>query len=198
MMIDTIKYQLGIPESMRNEAAQLYDQAFGAKFSIAVRNKDKRLRLLTDALLLPFAVAAIANGKLAGLAGFHARQGALTEGMTLRKLIHHSGIPGGLWAAMVFSLYERQAQESELLMDGIAVKHHLRGLGIGTKLLDELRQYARENEYSRIRLDVIDTNPAAKRLYERHGFIPTSTQHFGYLRKFLGFGASTTMILQVE
>jgi len=99
---------------------------------------------------------------------------------------------------MVFSSYERQPQESELLMDGIAVEQDMRGKGIGTKLLDELKQYARENGYSRIRLDVIDTNPAARHLYERQGFIPTRTEQFGYLRRLLGFGASTTMVFQVE
>ena len=198
MIIDGIKFQFGMPESLRNKAAQLYDTAFGAKFSLAVRNRDKRLLLLSDALLLPFSVAAIAQGKLVGMAGFQTPRGALTKGMTLRKLFQHLGIPRGLWAAMVFSLYERQPQESELLMDGIAVKRHMRGKGIGTKLLDELKQYASENGYSRIRLDVIDTNPAARRLYERQGFIPARTEEFGYLRRFLGFGASTAMVFRVE
>ncbi len=197
-MIDEIKYQFGIPESLRNDAAQLYDIAFGAKFSVAVRNQEKRLLLLADSLLLPFSGAAIANGNLAGLAGFQTPQGAFTKGMTSRKLFQHLGLLSGSWAAMVFSLYERQPQESELLMDGIAVKQDMRGKGIGTKLLDELKRYARENGYSHIRLDVIDTNPAARRLYERQGFIPTRTEQFGYLRRLLGFGASTTMVFQVK
>lgn len=68
-------------------------------------------------------------------------------------------------------------------MDGIAVKQDMRGKGIGTKLLDELKQYARDNGFSSIRLDVIDTNPAARRLYERQGFVLTRTGYFGYLRK---------------
>ncbi|MHC4457099.1 MAG: hypothetical protein ACYS0I_08400 [Planctomycetota bacterium] len=84
-MTDEIQYQFGIPESLRNDAAQLYDEAFGAKFSVAVRNQRKRLLLLADSLLLPFSVAAIANGKLVGLAGFQTPQGALTKGITIRS-----------------------------------------------------------------------------------------------------------------
>ena len=197
-MSNEIHYQTGIPESLRDEAAKLYDEAFGAKFAVAVRNDEKRMLLLADSLILHFAVAAIENGILVGLAGFHTGEGSLTNGITMRRLVRHLGLLGGTRAALVFSLYDRKPQESELLMDGIAVKKDKRGMGIGTKLLDELKQYALENSYASIRLDVIDTNPAAKRFYKRHGFIPTHTEQFGYLRKFLGFGASTTMVLQVR
>ena len=197
-MTDEIQYQLGIPDSLRKDAAQLYDEAFGEKFSVAVRNREKRLRLLADSLLLPFAVAAIANGRLVGLAGFQTPQGALTKGITSKKLFRQLGLLRGAWAAIIFSLYDRKPKQSELLMDGIAVKQEARGKGIGTGLLNELKQYARDNGYSQIRLDVIDTNPAARRLYDRQGFIATRTEHFGFLRKLLGFGASTTMVFQVK
>ena len=122
----------------------------------------------------------------------------MTGGITVRKLIQHLGPAAGLWAAMVFSLYDRKAQESELLMDGIVVDQEMRGKGIGTKLLEKLKHYARENGFSSIRLDVIDTNPAARRLYERQGFVTKRTERFGYLRWLLGFGAATTMAYRVE
>ena len=91
-------------------------------------------------------------------------------------------------------LYERKPKEGQLLMDGIAVRQDARGRGIGTRLLDEFKAYGREHGYANIRLDVIDTNPGARRLYERLGFVATKTEHFEYLRWFLGFGASTTML----
>ena len=175
-MTAEVRYRLGIPEPLRNDAASLYDEAFEAKFSIAVPNKEQRLPLLAESRVLPFSVAAIANGTLVGLAGFHTREGSFTDGMTTRKLFQQLGLWGGLKAAMVFSLYQRQQHESELLMDGIAVSQAMRGKGIGTELLEKLKQYARENGYSRIRLDVIDTNPAARRLYERQGFVTTRIQ----------------------
>ena len=192
-----IQYQFGIPESLRNDAVQLYDEAFGAKFSVAIRDRKVRLQILKDALLLPYAVAAIADGKLVGLAGYNTLHGALTNGMSAGLLVQHLGLLSGFWAAMVFSLYERQPQESELVMDGIAVKSEMRGMGIGSKLLNELKLFASHNGYSRIRLDVIDTNPAARRLYERQGFLPTRTERFEFLRWLLGFGASTTMVFEV-
>ena len=73
----------------------------------------------------------------------------------------------------------------------------MRGRGIGTQLFERLRAYASEHGYASIRLDVIDTNPGARRLYERLGFEATKTERFGYLRWLLGFGAATTMVLHL-
>lgn len=197
-MTGSIRYQLGVPESLRVEAARLYDEAFSRKFSVAIGNQQKRRVVLADSLLLEFAVAAISEGRLVGLAGFHTQRGALTGGMSAELLLERLGTLGGVWAAIIFSIYARQPQPSELLMDGIAVRRDMRGKGIGTHLLNDLKHYAREHGFRTIRLDVIDTNPAARRLYERQGFVPTSTERFGCLRWLLGFGASTTMIFTVE
>lgn len=196
-MTGLIRYQLGVPESLRREAARLYDEAFGRKFAVAIRNPQKRRAVLAESFLLAYAVAAISNGRLVGLAGFHTMRGALTSGMSADLLLERLGTLGGLWAAIIFSIYARQPQASELLMDGIAVRHDMRGKGIGTHLLNDLKHYARENGFCTIRLDVIDTNPAARRLYEQQGFVPIRTERFGCLRWLLGFGASTTMIVNV-
>lgn len=197
-MTGSIRYQVGVPESLRVKAALLYDEAFGRKFSVAIDNPQNRHAVLAESFLLEYAVAAISKGRLVGLAGFHTKRGALTSGMSAELLLKRLGTLGGLWAAIIFSIYARQPKASELLMDGIAVRRDMRGKGIGTHLLNDLKDYARENGFRTIRLDVIDTNPAARRLYEQQGFVPTRTKRFGYLRWLLGFGASTTMIFNSE
>jgi ribosomal protein S18 acetylase RimI-like enzyme len=193
-----VVYQVGIPETMRDEAMALYDAAFGAKFAVAIRNPLQRRAIVAESLDLKFGIAAISDGELVGLAGFHTADGSLTGGMTARRLFSRLGVLRGLWAAMIFSLYERSGKSAELLMDGIAVKAGMRGRRIGTTLLDYVKRYAREYGYRGVRLDVIDTNPAARRLYERQGFVATETEHFGYLRWLLGFGASTTMVYVLQ
>ncbi len=189
-----IEYVRGLPESLRQEAAQLYDAAFGAKIAVAVRRPAARIDLISKSLLPPFAIAAISNNRLVGIAGFHTSAGSLTGGMNYKQLISNLGLFQGNWAALVFSLYERKPSPNELLMDGIAVIPQMRGQGIGARLLSELNTFARQQGYNKIRLDVIDTNPAAKRLYENNGFVAINTERFGYLRWLLGFGASTTMV----
>ncbi len=192
--IENIELVHGIPEEMRRTAVSLYDDAFGAKFAVAVSSPERRIALLENSLNLRFAFGAIANGELVGLAGYKTNLGSFTDGMTYRILIQCLGLIRGNWAALIFSLYERSLKPQELLMDGIVVDAKVRRRGIGTLLLDKLTAFAGSDGYNSVRLDVIDTNPSARRMYERNGFVPTHTEKFGYLRWLLGFGASTTMI----
>jgi len=188
-----IKYVHGLTDEYREPAAHLYDAAFGAKFSAAVPSRESRIELLAKSFRLEFAFGAIAADRLIGLAGYKSLKGSFTGGMDYKTLISHLGVIRGNWAAIVFSLYERKPSPGELLMDGIAVDERMRGKGVGTRLLDNLADFVAAEQYQTIRLDVIDTNPGAQRLYERNGFVVTRTERFEYLRWFLGFGASSTM-----
>lgn len=192
-----IAYQLGIPATQVRVAAELYDEAFGKKFALAIRNHDKRISLLEASLMPNFAICALADNELVGLAGFQAEDNSLTSGMGMRSLFSHLGFFSGLWAVCAFSLYERKPVRGELLMDGIAVDSKMRGRGVGGKLLDEIISYAQKHNYAYVRLDVIDINEGAKRLYARKGFKEIRTEKFPYLKWLLGFGGSTTMRLSV-
>lgn len=198
MHADEIVFQIGIPEPFRDDAVNLFEEAFGAKFSVAIPDREKRLSVLSEGLKLDFSVIANTNQKLLGIAGFQTSDGSLTNGITLKSLFKHLGFWGCFRATLIFSLYHRNPINSELLMDGIVVNQDFRGHGIGTKLLENLKAYALSNGYLTIRLDVIDTNPNARRLYERFGFTATKTEQFEYLRGLLGFGASTTMIYELD
>ncbi|WP_018693151.1 GNAT family N-acetyltransferase [Algicola sagamiensis] len=189
-----INYVTGTPEVHREEAAALYNESFGDKFAVAIPCKEKRLKLISESLSLDFSIAAILDGELVGLAGYHTKKGSLTQGFTFDRLLEHLGFWSSIRAALIFSLYERKQKEAELLMDGISVSKQMRGKGIGTELLHQLKGLAREKGYQEIRLDVIDTNPKARQLYERLGFVPKHTSHFGFLRFLLGFSSATTMI----
>ena len=193
-----ITYQLGIPEHLRMAAVELYDQAFGQKFSVAVGNKEQRLALLRQGFMLDYAIAAIYDNKLIGIAGFQTADSSLTHAINYEMLISHLGLIEGHWATLIFSLYERDFVSGELLMDGIAVHSHYRGQGVGSGLIKELTIYAKEFNYNSIRLDVIDTNSDAKKLYQHLGFNEKTTENFPYLRWLLGFSASTEMALTLS
>lgn len=183
----------GIPESMRATAARLYEDAFGSKFAVAIPAGENRTALLEDSLNLAYAFGAVADNELVGLAGYKTADGSLTDRMDYQLLTKHAGLWRGTWAALVFGFYERSLQPDQLLMDGIVVGSALRGQGVGTCLLDKLARFAKAEGFRSVRLDVIDTNPHARRMYERNGFRATRTEKFGYLRWFFGFGASTTL-----
>jgi ribosomal protein S18 acetylase RimI-like enzyme len=184
----------GIPEAMRTSAATLYDDAFGDKFAVAIASREQRLALLAESLNLKFAFGATENNRLIGLAGYKTDEGSFTDGITYSALLRHAGPIRGNWAALVFSFYERSLVTGQLLMDGIVVDASMRGRGTGTRLLNTMTTFANSKGYDAVRLDVIDTNGTARRMYERNGFTATRTESFGYLRWLLGFGASTTMV----
>lgn len=191
--MSNVVYHHGVAEEFRDQAAALYDSAFGGKFAVAIPDESKRVALLRESLDLSYVFGAFRDDRLVGIAGYKTSSGSLTSGITYERLINRLGFFGGHRAAIIFSLYERELRAGELLMDGIAVDAAARGEGIGSHLLADLVRFADEEGYEAARLDVIDTNPRARDLYERHGFVATKTEHFGYLRWLLGFGAATTL-----
>lgn len=200
MQAEHFSYEItvGIPEAHRVTAARLYDEAFGQKFALAIPDASKRIKLFEKHFVLKHALAAIGQGELLGIAGFSTNAGSLTGGIEYGNLLSDLGVLGGNRAALVLSLYERRAVMGELMMDGIAVSPASRGLGVGTRLLLGLIDYAGENGFESIRLDVIDTNDGARKLYERLGFVSTKTEEFEILRGVLGFGAATSMVYEIK
>lgn len=193
-----INTRVGIAASDRQRAALLYNKAFGEKLGIAIRSAEHRVSLLQNGLHLSSAVAAYEGEYLVGLAGFCTKSRAFTDGISYRSILKEVGFFKGQKAAFILGLFEQKAREQELLMDGIAVSEDYRAKGVGTALFQALVEYAKSHDYKRIRLDVIDTNPDARRLYERLGFKEERTNTFEALRPFLGFGAATTMVYELD
>ena len=80
-------------------------------------------------------------------------------------------------------------------MDGICVDANARGKGVGSALLDALKDKARALACHSIRLDVIDQNQRARLLYERHGFVASTTTTIAPFDKVFGFKSATSMVL---
>lgn len=191
-----IHYQLGISEHHRQAAVQLYEAAFGAKFAVAIPKIKKRQHLFLHTLDLSACIGAVATNsdKLVGFAGFSTSEKALTDGITPSAMYKYLGALGAMRALLILALYERPKKPNVLLMDGIAVNVNYQGQGIGSTLLDKIVAYASDHHYHSVRLDVINTNPRAQKLYARKGFIIEKVEHFSWLQPILGFASATTMI----
>ncbi|MBT2989383.1 MAG: GNAT family N-acetyltransferase [Candidatus Thiodiazotropha sp.] len=193
-----IIYQVGIPDQFKEQAVALYDEAFGRKISVAIEDDAKRREVLSSCFVLEHAISALSEDRLVGIAGLHTGKGSLTGGAEYKDLVSMLGFIQGNIAALLLSLYERKPRQGELVMDGITVLSGYRGRGIGGVLLDKVKEYALQNGFRSIRLDVIDTNPRAKVLYERNGFKAVKREEFPYLKKVLGFGGSETMTFNID
>ncbi|KUL63351.1 MULTISPECIES: GNAT family N-acetyltransferase [unclassified Streptomyces] len=182
----------GLPAGAERRAAELYWEAFGRKLGPALDPPDKAVPFIAAHLNADRAICALLDGRLVGLAGYQHDGRAFTGGSAhavLREYGHLRGLP----RLLLLALFERRPAPGQLVMDGIAVDRDLRGRGVGRLLIEEVAAVAAERGCRQVRLDVIDTNPRARALYERLGFTAVRTERTPYLRRLLGFGAVTTM-----
>lgn len=182
------------PPEQAEQAALLYDEAFGSKLCIAIPDPATRRDILAKGINPEFCFAAFRDGIMVGIAGFKTPEGSLTGSISIRLLLESLGIWRSLRAIVVLLLFRRSLASNQLLMDGIGVSALDRGRGIGSRLLNALLVHAKRDGFKTVRLDVIDTNPAARRLYERIGFVETKTERFLYLKWLLGFSAASCMV----
>jgi RimJ/RimL family protein N-acetyltransferase len=78
-------------------------------------------------------------------------------------IVLHDGAPAG-------RLYVHET-DGELCLVDILLDETMRGQGHGSALLRRLQQEVREKALSALRLQVLITNQAARRLYEKLGFV---------------------------
>jgi len=188
-----IQVRFGLPEACRHEAAEILCAAFKAKLAplmgaqhiVAVLERD----IQPQAIL-----AAFAEGRLVGMAGLewggrqyvrYARATFVRELGPLRGTLKHLASRLAL---------QSERSPGELLVAAVAVRPEVRGRGVGTRLILGAEELARAKGLVTIRLDVVDTNPRARRLYERLGFCPAGEHWLPFLRPIVGFGAYTTMV----
>ncbi|MEU3555812.1 GNAT family N-acetyltransferase [Streptomyces fragilis] len=187
-----VTVQRGVPAGAERRVAELYWEAFGRKLGPALNPADKAVSFIAAHLNTDRAVCALLDGRIVGLAGYHHGGRALTGG-SARAVLRAYGHLRGLHRLLLLALFERHPVPGQLLMDGIAVDPEMRGRGVGSLLIEEVAAVAAEQDCRELRLDVIDTNPRARALYERRGFTAARTEHTPYLRGLFGFGAVTTM-----
>lgn len=192
----TLKIEPGLIAPLRSAAADLYWQAFGEKLGRVMGPASRGISFVTRVMDPTHVIAATENGHLLGIAGFKTAQSAFVGG-DLNDLFAIYGL-GAMWRAAALSMLERPVSGDHLLMDGIVVAANARGRGIGTRLLHAITDEARRRDLQGVRLDVIDTNPRAKALYEREGFRATDTEHLGALSWLFRFKSATTMIKQFD
>ncbi len=193
---NNITVSKGLSEQDRHPAAEIYYHAFRRKFQPFLGNQVHFISILEKSFNPVRAIVARRGGECVGLAGVQ-HDGQELLGFTHSIFVSEFGWIFGTIRYLSLGLFEQSTDKGELLLEGIAVHPSCRGQGIGTKLLEAVFDYAREKGIDSVKLEVIDTNPAAQKLYERMGFAIIETNHYPYLRNWLGFSASTTMIKQI-
>jgi len=182
----------GLPERYRRRAAEIYYEAFARKLGTITGDQQHSIAMLEKAIEPGLVIAALGPLGMAGLAGLQHEGRRFIQWKPAYFVQEYGWLRGSL-QALALSFDRQLWREGQLLLDALAVAASARGQGVGTLLLHAVFEFAREHGYRSVRLDVVDTNPDARRLYERLGFAPTHTHHYPYLR-WMGFSAVTTMV----
>jgi len=195
---DGILIEHRLPEELREQAAEIFEDAFGEKMRVVVRDSDRRKEFLRRAFVAENCVIARRGDVLLGMAGMSTRSephagGLMGASWDFRPYRDVLGVVGAIWAVWGNRLADHRPRADEVYVDGIAVSSDARGLGIGTRLLQETTSIARDNGKRFVRLDVIDRNPRAQALYERLGFKVTKVQSFRHKERWVGYGEMISM-----
>lgn len=184
-----------LPDRHRRAAASLFWDAFGAKLGRTMGPDDRALAFLEDALHADAIFGAVDGDALLGIAAVYT-DGVGVVDAELPELWRHYGW-SVLWRALPLALLVRTPPRGVLQMDGISVAAEARGRGVGTALLAAVYAEAATRGLTGVTLDVVDTNPRARALYEREGFVATSTEDLGPFRRLFGFDHATRMLRPV-
>ena len=184
----------GFWDAERPIIAELYWQAFGAKLNSVLGPTLLAHSFLIDVLDPKFGlVARDTGGRILGVAGYKTNEGALVGG-GVSDMTRHYGFLGTLWRVPLLLVLEREVEEGLLLMDGICVTEAARGRGIGSALLEAIKSHATDMKLDAVRLDVIDSNPRARALYQREGFVEEGDTNMGPLQSVFGFRSAKRMV----
>lgn len=194
---EPVHITIGLPPTHRHQAARLFHQAFERKLRALVPSEATGICLIEGMIVDPYAIAAIRNEKCIGVAGLHhGRYGFIRPKLSV--FLQTAGWLRGLPGFFAFQSMARPVKTGELRIESLTVETLERGQGIGTRLLSEAYRFAQERGFKVLSLEVVDTNPQARKLYEREGFLSIKTTHFPFLKRTAGFSASTLMRKEIK
>ena len=165
-----IEYMDYLPDEFKASAMQLYFNSLKEKLRPILGDDNRAKEVLESGLTTNQCLVAICDKKLVGILGIQTDKGGFINA-TLGKMIKEYGLLYGILRMCGLAFLHHKTASDELYVDGVAVEDDMRGKGIGSQLFDLLERIASKKEIRTISLEIIDTNPRAKALYKRLGFV---------------------------
>lgn len=192
MGTEPIEVRQRFPESDRHQAAEIYDHAFHLKLVPMLGPRERCIAVIEQLIDPALAIAAYQGERLVGVAGLQ-YGGKSYVPARLGPFIRELGLLRGLLSGLIFAWLFVSHRQVELLIESLAVAPDMRGQGVGARLLEAVFDFAKTNGFGSVWLEVVDTNPRARQLYERMGFVAGETHQYPWLYRRMGFSAVTVM-----
>ena len=166
-------------------------EAFATKITALRIRKDVALAILLNSSNPDSAFFAYSENRIVGVAGVVTKNSRFLH-FRLKELMRHFNPLRALFYTLVLN-FSNRTSPGELMVETLVVASEMRGQGVGKSLMKRVEQFAVENGYSTLSLDVVDTNTGAIKLYERMGFDKVRTARYGILTRRAGFTGSHYM-----
>jgi len=172
-------------------------EAFEAKIvALLGAQKEGVIEIIMNSITPDSAFFAYHGNELVGIMGITTNSNRFLH-VRLKELRKHFNPLKAIVYYLILN-FDNGISRDELKIEALAVAGKMRGQGIGTQLMSRVKQFAIENGYSFLSLDVVDTNVAAQKLYEKLGFEVITTTKFGILTRSAGFTSSCYMQKQIN
>ncbi len=159
----------GIPHPFRQWAIKLFLDALGEKIVPAMGKRSRAEELLDKCMNAEGCILAVDGNNLLGMAGLNSRETSFVDA-GMADFIRFAGFFRSVWTLPILASMEHPTGADEYYIDMLAVSPNARGKGVGRTLIAEIEKKARSLKKKRVTLQVVDTNPRAKKLYEELGF----------------------------
>lgn len=161
------------------EIVDLFDEAFSSKFAQAVKNPVLRTKLWANVINFEQVTIALQGNEILGmmLLSFHDSPGF--KKIKAREIVRILGIMKSVRAALIFSLFSKldwKPAAPTAYVEAISVSSTARGLGIGSMLITDAIQTAKEVGATALDLSVVLENELAEKLYLKLGFTVIATK----------------------
>jgi ribosomal protein S18 acetylase RimI-like enzyme len=183
--------------------ARLYVEAFGSKLRWAFGRYVDAMPavvqelLISDQMRLSETLVAEVEGQVTGMAVLRRDHTHRPRWLAIWRSVrrHVRGWRVITAAFMMTAMCSNLCTSTRSYLESLAVDARYRGRGIGTLLLERCVEESRRAGKREISLHVVDTNPRAKRLYERMGFRTVQVERFGWIAsRWMGFSAQDFMV----
>jgi GNAT superfamily N-acetyltransferase len=192
-----ITQKLQTPAQAR-EVAQIFYEAFRLKvhhLDLFPRSPEQAIRILAGSFRSENGFFALEGGHVLGVVGLDWPGGSYFLHLTRAILAAEFGWFGSLWRLIWirFNHWFSRPRAQEVRISAIAVSGAARGKGVGSLLLERVFACAKQAGCRAVVLEVVDTNPRARKLYEQLGFAAIRTEWTGPVTARAGFTGFTFM-----
>ena len=190
-----VSIQKGLPPGLVGFASELFLSALSEKFAPIFGDDSKVIEFVGSCIEVSHCFSALEDDTLLGVLAVQTEdQNFLNP--SFKDLRDHYGFWRALVKGVALHLLQHTPKPGELYIEGIAVVDFARGKGVGTKLLEELMRFAHTQNFKKVTLEVIDTNPRALHLYERLGFTIQKRSKIWPVNKIIGWPFNEAILME--